>query len=169
MSGTTNPTGPALASETPAPAVASHGSYSGQCIGANAVLIADIVMQELCNNLQVIYAQMATNLANVETAIQNQLGNIQQALWTKEKMNQVQQDIDNGGKLPDPDASYISTYQTQLGAAQAAVQAGTKSIDPVLTPTQNMPQAIVTSANEEMNEAGSVIQGISFLANCKIS
>ncbi len=166
MSSTTST--PAAQVTPPPPAVQSNGSYTGQCIGANVVLLADIGFQQLCNDLEITYAQMATTLANDETAIQDQLSSLQQDYWNEDNMTQVENDIAKGGSLPSQDSSYLSAYSTALGAAQAAVQAGTKGIDPVLTPTQNMPQALVTSANEEIQEAGSVIQGISFLANLRI-
>jgi hypothetical protein len=153
-------------------AVQSHGTYTGQCIAAKVVLNADITTQELGNSLQVIFSKMATTLAGIEVSIQDQLAGIQQTLWTKNGMDEIEKIIqanDPKHTLTDDQRSAISVYSTQLGAAQSAIQAGTKGLDPVLTPTQNMPQAITTSLNEEMNETGSVISGMSFVAQCKIS
>ena len=150
-------------------AVQSHGTYTGQCLAATVVLNADLNEQNLGSAFQVIYSKMATMLAGIEVAIQNQLATIQQALWTNGGMAAIQTAIDANKDLTDDQKQEISVYSTQLGAAQSAVQAGTKGIDPTLTPTQNMPQAITTSMNEEMNETGTVIQGMSFVAQCKIS
>jgi hypothetical protein len=166
MSSTTN--------SIPAPAaghdaVQSHGTYTGQCIAAKVVLNADITTQALGNSLQVIFSKMATMLAGIEVQIQDQMASIQQTLWNNNGMQVIEQDIQSGTKLTQDQQSAISVYSTQLGSAQSQIQAETKAIDPVLTPTQNMPQAITTSLNEEMNETGSVISGMSFVAQCKIS
>jgi len=152
-------------------AVQSNGTYTGESNAALVCLQANIVTQQLGMSLQVIYSKMATMLAGIESEIQGQLGAIQEKLWNdggNNSMANIQKILNSGGKLNDEQKQAISLYTTKLGSAQSAIQAGVKGIDPVLTPTQNMPQAIATSMNESMSSIGSVIQGMSFVAQCKI-
>lgn len=150
-------------------AVKSHGTYTGQSNAAKVVLSANIATQELGNSLMVIFATMATQLADVQVAIQNQLAGIQQGLWDKYHMNDIQKKIDKKEKLTTDETQYISMYSTALGTAQSAIQAGTKGIDPVLTPTQNMPNALATSMKQQMDSCSTVIDGMKFVAQCKIA
>jgi hypothetical protein len=153
-------------------AVQSQGTYTGDCIAAKVVLNANIATQTLGNSLMIIFSSMATELANVQMRIQNQMSRIQAALWGEggeNSMANIQKIIDSGQKLSPEQQSAIGIYTTKLGVAQSAIQAGVKAIDPVLTPTQNMPNALATSMKQQMDSCSTVIDGMKFLAQCRIA
>jgi predicted nucleic acid-binding Zn-ribbon protein len=144
----------------PKPVVNNNGTFDGTVLGAVVLLEADAEYQNLVNSLEATAAGYATKLADMQTAIQEGLQLRDTQLYCLDDIDNIQKKIRNGQTLTDEDKNKLQDYTQQLPVIQSEYQAAIKSIDPVLTTTQNQPAALQQGANEFITELGSVIQGL---------
>jgi paraquat-inducible protein B len=162
---------------TPPPLMASHGTkQGGDSIGAQKMLLSMLGFSQVVMALETTMANFSVQISGYQTTIQKELTTQTEALRKAYNMDTIESDVKLHSATTSTDVGMNGAesaanqqYTTQLQLLQTKIQSASKAFDPVATMAQNMPNSLISSLNEFLQEAGTLNQGMQSLANNKVN